>query len=178
MGHVAHQPDISHRPADARDALKRWPRKPEPPGAKPVEVLPIEDTPQVATGEVTVVPGRPRSLRASGARRGLRWQVECPGQGRFDRQGKRPRATVVPESGARPAPREPADLPRRAPPRDASRVARLPPAVARADLEPVARNPIVPPRRVVRPGRTSRNPPPSPSTRRPSGSPSAAWFRP
>jgi serine/threonine protein kinase len=47
--------DIGHRPADAREALKRWPRKPEPPGAKPVEVLPIEDTPQVATGEVTVV---------------------------------------------------------------------------------------------------------------------------
>jgi len=47
--------DIAHRPKDARDALKHWPRNPEPPGAKPIAVLPIEDTPNVATGEVTVV---------------------------------------------------------------------------------------------------------------------------
>lgn len=47
--------DIKHRPADARDALKHWPRKPEPPGAKPVEVLPIEATPEISTGEVTIV---------------------------------------------------------------------------------------------------------------------------
>lgn len=47
--------DIAHRPSDARDALKHWPRNPEPPGAKPLEALPVEDTPEVATGEVTVV---------------------------------------------------------------------------------------------------------------------------
>jgi serine/threonine protein kinase len=47
--------DIGHRPKDARDALKHWPRNPEPPGAKPLEVLPVEDTPEVSTGEVTVV---------------------------------------------------------------------------------------------------------------------------
>lgn len=47
--------DIDHRPADAREALKRWPRNPEPPGAAPRKVLPVEDTPQVSTGEVTVV---------------------------------------------------------------------------------------------------------------------------
>lgn len=47
--------DIAHRPADARDALKHWPRNPEPPGAIPVEVLPVEATPTVSTGEVTIV---------------------------------------------------------------------------------------------------------------------------
>ncbi len=47
--------DIVHRPQDARDALKHWPRNPAPPGAAPVQVLPIEDTPEVATGAVTVV---------------------------------------------------------------------------------------------------------------------------
>ncbi len=47
--------DIAHRPKDARDALKHWPRNPEPPGEKPLQVLPVEDTPHVATGEVTVV---------------------------------------------------------------------------------------------------------------------------
>ena len=47
--------DIAYRPKDAREALKHWPRNPEPPGAKPVEVLPIEATPHVKTGEVTVV---------------------------------------------------------------------------------------------------------------------------
>ena len=47
--------DIAHRPADARDALKRWPRNPEPPGAIPVEILPVEATPTVSTGEVTIV---------------------------------------------------------------------------------------------------------------------------
>ncbi len=47
--------DISHRPADAREALKHWPRNPEAPGAAPLKVLPVEDTPQVSTGEVTVV---------------------------------------------------------------------------------------------------------------------------
>ncbi|NLT69235.1 MAG: serine/threonine protein kinase [Verrucomicrobiaceae bacterium] len=47
--------DIAHRPDDARDALKRWPRNPEPPGAVPVEVLPVEATPSVSTSEVTIV---------------------------------------------------------------------------------------------------------------------------
>jgi serine/threonine protein kinase len=47
--------DIAHRPKDAREALKHWPRHPEPPGAKLVEVLPVEATPDVKTGEVTIV---------------------------------------------------------------------------------------------------------------------------
>jgi tRNA A-37 threonylcarbamoyl transferase component Bud32 len=47
--------DIIHRPADARDALKQWPRNPEPPGAIPVQALPVEATPEVHTGEVTIV---------------------------------------------------------------------------------------------------------------------------
>lgn len=47
--------DIAHRPKDARDALKHWPRNPEPPGVKPVEVLPVEATPEIKTGTVTVV---------------------------------------------------------------------------------------------------------------------------
>ncbi len=47
--------DIAHRPKDAREALKHWPRNPEPPGAKLVEVLPVEATPNVKTGEVTIV---------------------------------------------------------------------------------------------------------------------------
>ncbi|MBL8120786.1 MAG: serine/threonine protein kinase, partial [Anaerolineae bacterium] len=45
--------DIAHRPKDARDALKHWPRNPEPPGVKPVEVLPVEATPEIKTGTVT-----------------------------------------------------------------------------------------------------------------------------
>jgi hypothetical protein len=47
--------DIAHRPKDAREALKHWPRNPEPPGAKLAEVLPVEATPDVSTGQVTVV---------------------------------------------------------------------------------------------------------------------------
>ncbi len=47
--------DIEHRPLDAKDALKRWPRDPEPPGAIPVQALPVEDTPDVATGEIRIV---------------------------------------------------------------------------------------------------------------------------
>lgn len=47
--------DIIHRPADARDALKQWPRNPEPPGAIPVQALPVEATPEVHTGGVTIV---------------------------------------------------------------------------------------------------------------------------
>ncbi len=47
--------DIQHRPRDAREALSRWPRNPEPPGVRPVEELPVEAAPRVSTGEVTVV---------------------------------------------------------------------------------------------------------------------------
>lgn len=47
--------DIDHRPKDAREAIKRWPKNPEPPGAIPVEVLPVEDTPEVKSGAVKIV---------------------------------------------------------------------------------------------------------------------------
>lgn len=49
--------NIAHRPTDAKEALSRWPRNPEPPGTKPVEELPVEDTPKVAKGAVMVVRG-------------------------------------------------------------------------------------------------------------------------
>ncbi|MEX2580506.1 MAG: serine/threonine-protein kinase [Verrucomicrobiales bacterium] len=50
--------DIDHRPQDAREALKHWPRNPEAPGAEAAaEVLPVEETPEVSTGEVTIVTG-------------------------------------------------------------------------------------------------------------------------
>lgn len=47
--------DIAHRPADARDALKQWPRNPEPPGAIPVVALPVEEAAKVSSGQVRVV---------------------------------------------------------------------------------------------------------------------------
>lgn len=48
--------DIDHRPADARDALKRWPRNPDPAGEIPVaKALLVEDTPDVSTGEIKIV---------------------------------------------------------------------------------------------------------------------------
>ncbi len=47
--------DIEHRPKDAREALKRWPRNPEPPGAIPVEALPVEEVSSVKTGSVRIV---------------------------------------------------------------------------------------------------------------------------
>ncbi len=47
--------DIEHRPVDARDALKRWPRNPEPTGAVAVQALPVEETPDVTTGQITIV---------------------------------------------------------------------------------------------------------------------------
>jgi len=47
--------DMEHRPADARAALERWPRNPEPPGAVPVQALPVEDTPEVSTGDIKIV---------------------------------------------------------------------------------------------------------------------------
>lgn len=93
--------DINHRPADARDALKRWPRKPEPPGAKPVEVLPIEDTPQVSTGEVTVV----RASRGASAPPALvvpaDGKASAPVKVASAVKGSAPVATVVPESGSK-----------------------------------------------------------------------------
>jgi len=47
--------DIAHRPTDARDALKQWPRNPEPPGAIPVVALPVEEGAKVTSGQVRVV---------------------------------------------------------------------------------------------------------------------------
>ncbi|MDF1825570.1 MAG: serine/threonine-protein kinase [Verrucomicrobiales bacterium] len=48
--------DIDHRPADARDALKRWPRNPDPAGEIPTaKALLVEDTPSVSTGEIKIV---------------------------------------------------------------------------------------------------------------------------
>lgn len=49
--------DIDHRPKDARDALKHWPRNPEPPGAIPVEVLPVEETPKISSSNIKIVTG-------------------------------------------------------------------------------------------------------------------------
>lgn len=42
--------DIEHRPKDAREALKHWPRNPEAPQA-----LPVEETPEVSTGDIKIV---------------------------------------------------------------------------------------------------------------------------
>ncbi|MEM6917166.1 MAG: hypothetical protein AAF491_11430, partial [Verrucomicrobiota bacterium] len=48
--------DISHRPEDARDALKRWPKNPDPAGEIPVaKAVIVEDTPEVSTGEIKIV---------------------------------------------------------------------------------------------------------------------------
>lgn len=48
--------DISHRPADAREALQHWPKNPDPAGQIPVaKAILIEDTPDVATGEIKIV---------------------------------------------------------------------------------------------------------------------------
>jgi len=48
--------DIDHRPVDARDALGRWPKNPDPAGDIPVaKALPVEDTPQVASGQIRIV---------------------------------------------------------------------------------------------------------------------------
>ncbi|MCB1203113.1 MAG: protein kinase [Verrucomicrobiae bacterium] len=80
--------DIDHRPKDARDALKHWPRNPEPPGVKPVEVLPVEATPEVKTGEVTVV----RAARGASAPPAL---IVLS-----DKTGSAPVATAVPVDGA------------------------------------------------------------------------------
>ncbi|MCB1232549.1 MAG: protein kinase [Verrucomicrobiae bacterium] len=48
--------EMENRPADARDALDRFPRNPEPPNAEPVlQAIPVEDTPASATTGVQVV---------------------------------------------------------------------------------------------------------------------------
>ncbi|MEM9281004.1 MAG: serine/threonine-protein kinase [Verrucomicrobiota bacterium] len=47
--------DIDHRPKDARDALKRWPKNPEPTGEVVLQALPVEDTPEVTTGDIKIV---------------------------------------------------------------------------------------------------------------------------
>ncbi len=47
--------DIAHRPADAKEALQRWPRNPEPPGASVPVALPVEDAPHVTSGQVKIV---------------------------------------------------------------------------------------------------------------------------
>lgn len=50
--------DIEHRPKSARDALKHWPRDPEPADASgPLEALPVEDTPQMSSSHVRIVTG-------------------------------------------------------------------------------------------------------------------------
>ncbi len=46
---------LDHRPVDARDALSRWPRDPEPPGAVPVQVLPVEEVEDAPSGAVKVI---------------------------------------------------------------------------------------------------------------------------
>jgi hypothetical protein len=93
--------DIAHRPTDARDALKRWPRNPEPPGAKPVQVLPVEDTPQVSTGEVTVV----RAARGASAPPALvvsaDGKASAPVRVASPVKGSAPVATLAPETGGK-----------------------------------------------------------------------------
>jgi serine/threonine protein kinase len=63
--------DIDHRPANAREALKLWPRNPGAPGAIPV-ALPVEEVPQVSSSQVRIVTSAgqasaPPSLIVSGA---------------------------------------------------------------------------------------------------------------
>lgn len=47
--------DMEHRPKDAHDALKRWPRNPEPAGVPVAKALPVEDTPKVASDAIKIV---------------------------------------------------------------------------------------------------------------------------
>lgn len=122
--------DIAHRPADARDALKHWPRNPEPPGAIPVEVLPVEETPTVSTGEVTIVragvgasappaliitnqtgsaPVVARAVAVSGASTGRLLTGATTGKlntgattGRLDKTGARTGQLTGPAAGGRP----------------------------------------------------------------------------
>jgi len=46
--------DIEHRPPDAREALKHWPKNPESPVAV-AKALPVEETPEISSGRVTIV---------------------------------------------------------------------------------------------------------------------------
>ncbi len=46
--------DIDHRPADAREALKHWPKNPEAPVAV-AKALPVEETPEISSGRVKIV---------------------------------------------------------------------------------------------------------------------------
>lgn len=47
--------DIDHRPKDARDALKRWPKDPDPAEIPVAKALPVEETPEVSTGDIKIV---------------------------------------------------------------------------------------------------------------------------
>ena len=47
--------DIEHRPTDARDALKRWPRNQESTGPVPVQALPVEEILDGVTGQIRIV---------------------------------------------------------------------------------------------------------------------------
>ena len=47
--------DIDHRPADARDALKRWPKNPDPAEIPVATALPVEETPEVSSSQVRIV---------------------------------------------------------------------------------------------------------------------------
>lgn len=46
--------DIDHRPKDARDALKHWPKNPESP-VPVAKALPVEETPDISSGRVKIV---------------------------------------------------------------------------------------------------------------------------
>lgn len=47
--------DIEHRPLNARDALKRWPKDPDPAAVPVAKALPVEETPEVSSGQVKIV---------------------------------------------------------------------------------------------------------------------------
>ena len=59
--------DIAHRPADAKEALQRWPRNPEPPGASVPVALPVEMPPTSpqARSKLSSREDRHRPLRLS-----------------------------------------------------------------------------------------------------------------
>ncbi|MEM7698750.1 MAG: serine/threonine-protein kinase, partial [Verrucomicrobiota bacterium] len=47
--------DIDHRPVDAREALKMWPKNPEAPASEILQALPVEEAPRVTSSQVTIV---------------------------------------------------------------------------------------------------------------------------